>query len=239
MKHREALIVAEWLVKDLRPGCERIEIKGSVCRGKPQVKDIEVLAIPILKPTRPEFGKPIDLTPLDRILRQLVETDGMLKPVKGGEKFKQFEIKRLEEFGIAEPLNPFKLDLFLCTPPSQWGVLSVIRTGPDDFSQWMVTQKHLGGALPDGFFVRHNVVWAEGTEVPNKPEEAARMMRASNSLEMPEEMHFFAFCGLEWIEPEKRVARWAPPAAKAASPHLPASTTRKDTAPLSAKMGGE
>ena len=140
MKHKDALYVAEWLVDELRPGCERIEIAGSIRRGKEDVKDIEIVAIPILKPPRPEFGKPVDKTPLDRILRQLEEMGGMLKTVKGGNKFKQFEIRRLAEFGIAEPLNPFKLDLFLVTPPSQWGVEFMIRTGPSDFSQWMVTQ---------------------------------------------------------------------------------------------------
>jgi len=208
MQHKDALFVAEWLVDELRTGCERIEIGGSIRRGKADVKDIEIVAAPILKAPRPEFGKPIDLTPLDRILRQLVETDGMLKAVKGGEKFKQFEIARLEEFGIAEPLNPFCLDLFLCTPPSQWGVEFVIRTGPGDFSQWMVTQKSKGGALPDGFFVRHNVVWVEWTEVPNKAEEAARMMNSNNARFMPEEGDWFNFCGLDPIQPDKRVAKW-------------------------------
>ena len=204
MLHRDALIVAEWLVDYLLPGCERIEIAGSIRRRKPHVKDIEIMAVPILKPPRPEFGKPVDLTPLDRILRQLVETDGMLMPVKNGPKYKQFEIRRLAEFGIAELLNPFKLDLFLVTPPSQWGVAMVIRTGPDLFSHKVVTQRSRGGALPDGHFVRHNVVWLDGTEVPSKPEEAARVMDASNSLEMPEEIDFFTFCKLPWMDPNRR-----------------------------------
>jgi len=208
MKHKDALYVAEWLVDELRPGCERIEIAGSIRRGKEDVKDIEIVAIPILKPPRPEFGKPVDKTPLDRILRQLEEMGGMLKTVKGGNKFKQFEIRRLAEFGIAEPLNPFKLDLFLVTPPSQWGVEFMIRTGPSDFSQWMVTQKSKGGALPDGYFVRHNVVWADGTEVPNKAVDAVSMMNSDNARFMVEEGDWFNFCEMNWIDPNKRMARW-------------------------------
>jgi len=206
--HKDALYVAEWLVDELRPGCERIEIAGSIRRGKEDVKDIEIVAIPILKPPRPEFGKPVDKTPLDRILRQLEEMGGMLKTVKGGNKFKQFEIRRLAEFGIAEPLNPFKLDLFLVTPPSQWGVEFMIRTGPSDFSQWMVTQKSKGGALPDGYFVRHNVVWADGTEVPNKAVDAVSMMNSDNARFMVEEGDWFNFCEMNWIDPNKRMARW-------------------------------
>jgi len=208
MKHDHALKVGNFLVNKMQPGCERIEIAGSIRRGKADVKDIEIVAIPILKPPRPEFGKPIDKTPLDRQLRWL-ERDGVLKRVKGGDKFKQFEIGRLAEFGIDQPLNPFKLDLFLVTPPSQWGVELVIRTGPSDFSQWMVTQKSKGGALPDGYFVRHNVVWAEGTDVPNKAGDVVKMMTPDNHIEMPEEADWFAFCGLGLIEPGKRTAGWS------------------------------
>ena len=208
MKHDHALKVGNFLVNKMQPGCERIEIAGSIRRGKADVKDIEIVAIPILKPPRPEFGKPIDKTPLDRQLRWL-ERDGVLKRVKGGDKFKQFEIGRLAEFGIDQPLNPFKLDLFLVTPHSQLGVDLVIRTGPSDFSQWMVTQKSKGGALPDGYFVRHNVVWAEGTDVPNKAGDVVKMMTPDNHIEMPEEADWFAFCGLGLIEPGKRTAGWS------------------------------
>ena len=220
MKHQDALYVARWLVEQLRGGCERVEIAGSVRRGKAEVKDIEIVAVPIQKAPRPEFGqKVIHKTPVDKILFDLVEIDGMLKPKMGGEKFRKFEIRRLAEFGLDEPVNPFYLDLFLCTPPSQWGVEFMIRTGPSDFSQWMVTQRSKGGALPDGYFVRHNVVWVEGTEVPSKAGEAIKMMTEGNHIEMAEEEDWFRFCGLEWIEPGKRVARWGAPL-PAASPQM-------------------
>ncbi len=191
MLHKDALFVAEWLVDELQESCERIEIAGSIRRGKPDVKDIEIVAIPILKPPRPEFGKPIDKTALARKLRWL-EYDGMLKHIKGGDKFKQFEIRRLVDFGISEPLNPFKLDLFLVTPPAQWGVQMVIRTGPAEFSQWMVTQKSKGGALPNIAKVRGGAVHARKNQV----------------IPMDEEQDFFAYCSLAWIDPEKRTARW-------------------------------
>ena len=41
-----AIIIASRLVKDLMPACERIQVVGSVRRGKPAVKDLDVLVIP-------------------------------------------------------------------------------------------------------------------------------------------------------------------------------------------------
>lgn len=207
MKYKDALRVAEWLADELSPGCERIEIAGSIRRRKPDVKDVEIVAIPSKKVPRPEFGEPVDNSILARQLRSL-EEDLMLKRIKGGEKYLQFEIRRLVEFCIPEPLNPFCLDLFLVTPPSQWGVEYLIRTGPGDFSRWIVTQKSKGGALPDGYFVKHNVVWTFGTQVPNKAEDATEIMCELNSVVMPEERHYFELCGLPWTEPAKREARW-------------------------------
>lgn len=42
----EALKIAEAVLKELGPHCERIAIAGSVRRRKPEVKDIEIVAIP-------------------------------------------------------------------------------------------------------------------------------------------------------------------------------------------------
>lgn len=207
MKYKDAVRMATWLRDRLAPGCERIEIAGSVRRRKPDVKDIEIVAIPIAKPPRPVFGEPADMTELDRRLR-LLEQDGFLRRVKGGKKYRQYQIRRLEEFGIGEPVNAFCLDLFLVTPPSQWGVEFMIRTGPSNFSRWMVTQQSKGGALPDGYFVKHNVVWAFGTQVPNQAKDAVEMVCDLNSVEMPEERYYFELCGLPVIDPWKREARW-------------------------------
>lgn len=46
MSLREALGLARILADDLRPHCSRIEIAGSIRRGKAWVNDIEIVAIP-------------------------------------------------------------------------------------------------------------------------------------------------------------------------------------------------
>jgi hypothetical protein len=109
---------------------------------------------------------------------------------KSGDRYKQLWLKYA---GIA-------VDLFLVLPPAQWGVQAVIRTGPAEFSHWMVTKKSKGGALPDGYIVEDGVV---GKRVFSLKGEVR-----GNAISMPEEIDFLNFCGLGWIEPKDRVARW-------------------------------
>lgn len=210
MNHSTAFTIAQSLVEHLRPACTRIEIKGSLARQKPDVGDIEILAVPDLTPVpraRLEFGKPIPRlykTALDKLLDEMCD-DRAIKMLADGDRFKKLW---LNYAGI-------KVDLFLNIPPSQWGVQSVIRTGPEDFSHWVVTYRdyeHRRGALPKGFFVRHQVVWVQSEidkyKIPGNPNKAIPLMTDSNHLTMPEEIDFLNFLQLGWIEPKDRVAKW-------------------------------
>jgi len=208
MKRDVALKAAESLVEHLRPTCERIEVKGSVSRFKPDVKDIEILVVPDLTPVpraKLEFGKPIPplyKTRLDQALVQMVNEDA-IRIDENGPRKKTFYLKYA---GIA-------VDLFICIPPSEWGVQAVIRTGPSDFSHWCVTRKSRGGSLPDGYFVKHQMVWIESEisklEVSWNPDYAITSLNDTNHLSMPEEIDFLKFLNLGWIEPKDRVAKWA------------------------------
>ncbi len=187
MKHDNAQLVAERLIGWLDPVCERIEVAGSVRRGKAEVKDIEILAIP--KPEMPKvsFGQ---TKVFPRLLEQALYTmetlRGLIEPIKGGMKYKQFWL-------LESHTRLIMVDLFLVTPPSVWGVQMVIRTGPMEFSQWMVTPKSKGGALPDGHHVEQGAVWRDIDDL---------------RIETQEEKDFFHLCGLEYIEPCNRKARW-------------------------------
>ena len=201
MKHVDALKVAESLVEHFRPACERIEIKGSLCRLKPDVKDIDILAVPGLIPLpmpRAQFGQGVPVVHkimLDKSIFEICQ-EGWMKPAQKneGERLKKFDI------AVKEYSNSIRLDLFLVLPPAQWGVLFVIRTGPFDFSQWCVTQRHKGGCLPNLFRVQDGAVWMG--EIPEKDPDPLGMMV------MPEEINFLNFLGLGWIEPKDRVAKW-------------------------------
>mgnify|MGYP000844719369 CR=1 FL=1 len=207
MKHDVALKVAEALVEHLRPACERIEIKGSVSRFKPGVKNIEILVVPDLsKVARAPlvFGQPVPrlyATKLDQVLDEMVK-DNAIRLDADGSRMKKLYLKYA---GIA-------VDLFICIPPSDWGVSAVIRTGPADFSHWCVTNKSKGGGLPNGCFVKHQVVWIANEiskdEVGENADKAIELLTAANHLSMSEEIDFLKFVGLDWIEPKDRVAKW-------------------------------
>lgn len=175
MNHAKAFEIANNLVMRMRSVCERVEIGGSIRRGKADVKDIEIVAIPFFQTDM--FGgsllsHSLDVFPWER--------DGVLE--KSGHKYKKVALNA----GI-------NLDVFIVTPPAQWGVQMVIRTGPSDFSHWIVTKRSMGGALPDYYFVKDGSIW-DG--------------RDGSKFNTPEEKDFFRLCGLKLIEPALREAKW-------------------------------
>ena len=93
------------------PHCYRIEIAGSIRRKKPEVKDIEIVAIP----------KPYDIglfqSGIAVVINQWAKVKGEL-PCK--------YTQRILPEGI-------KLDLFFAQPDN-WGLIYAIRTGSAEFS---------------------------------------------------------------------------------------------------------
>lgn len=96
-----ALCVAEAVLAELAPGCERIALAGSARRRKPQVSDLELVAIP--RPQTDLYGTPTGSL-LDPILEGLVAA-GRMQSIKGGSRYKQFLLVR----------SGMVLDLFLVT----------------------------------------------------------------------------------------------------------------------------
>jgi hypothetical protein len=180
-------------------------IAGSVRRMSQDVHDIELVSKPILKAPRPEFGGPLYKTEFDKVLARL-EEQGYIHFLMGGEKLKKYEVHLLA-FGLVQTLNPFKVEFYQCTPPAQFGVLLAIRTGPakddNNFSKWIVTQRKNGGALPNGYRVKHAAVWRED-QIDAKDEP----IKGESPISMPDEMDFFNFLEVKWIQPANRRAMW-------------------------------
>lgn len=201
---------ARYVAEDLRSKIESACVPGkcltvgSVRRGKRDVHDIEILGMPILRAPRPEFGQAVFEIMLDKTLYDLVQ-EGWIRGVSGGPRAKKFSIC-LEKYNLRS-LNPFMLELYLVRPPAQWGVLSLIRTGPakqeDNFSKWCVTNRSSGGMLPDGYRVKHGAVW-KTEQIDYRGEPRAGEL----PIEMPEEEDFFKFMGMRFVEPSERHARW-------------------------------
>ena len=78
------------------------------------------------------------------------------------------------------------VDLFI-TDWDRWGWIFLLRTGPAEFSHWLVKSKRYGGGLPS--YLRAD----EGA-----------LCRGSEMLVTPEEQDVFALLGLPWMEPSER-----------------------------------
>lgn len=178
MELQQAKQIADGLVKDLLPFCERAEIAGSIRREKPEVKDIEIVAVPKLLPITDMFGASVGTSSAIEENIQSLLTSWNAYTIKNGEKYKMIA---LADHGI-------KLDLFIVTKES-WGVQFVIRTGPSDFSHWLVTQKRFGGAMP-----AHAKV------------EGGRIIVANKPIETNEEIDVFNFLQIKMQEPKLRSA---------------------------------
>lgn len=176
LPHPVVLPTALRLADALRPYCRRIEAAGSLRRETPTVGDIEIVAIP----RRPAdlFGNdlPGEPTALDRFLAERHVT-----LTKNGPRYKQFTYGR------------HQVDLFLPTPAT-WGSVFTIRTGPWEFSRWLVTSKAAGGAAPSGLVFRDGRLYVGG-----------------RPLLTPEESDVFAALGLAYIPPAERFGPVAAP----------------------------
>ena len=112
MELSRALKIAQRVVKELEPHCERIAIAGSIRRKKPQVKDIEIVAIP----------KPYDIGLFSSGIALVVN---QWQKVKGELPCKYTQ--RILPEGI-------KLDLFFATR-NNWGLIFPLRTGSAAYSR--------------------------------------------------------------------------------------------------------
>lgn len=211
LKHEDAKKIADFLIPHFEPLCEPgcCQVAGGIRRGKAFVHDLEMVVKPVPKIPRPVFGVKVSKdnamkTLLDQKLYQLMQ-EGYLCFQSGAEKNKKYWID-LTKFDLKDDTD-FTLDLWITTPPAQYGVNLLIHTGPgspqDHFSKWIVTPRSSGGALPDGYRVKHNAVWrVDQLDAKDKPFEG------ESPVPMPTEDDFLAFLGLHDLQPSERHANW-------------------------------
>jgi DNA polymerase/3'-5' exonuclease PolX len=180
----EAEALADEVVDLLAPVTDRIAVAGSIRRKRPDVGDLEVVAIPAVVMAEEQVDmfttRQVAVDLLDSRCRQL-RADGVFadRLDKNGRPAFGSLYKRLSYRGVA-------LDLFSCRE-SNWGVILLIRSGPSAFSRAFVTQRRLGGLLPNDLRVEDGALW-----------------RGAERLSTPEEQDCFRLAGLPWLAPEQR-----------------------------------
>lgn len=187
-----AIEAAQKLVSLLQPACERIEIAGSLRRAKPQVRDIELVAIP-----RWEDRSTGDLWATSPAVDVLEEVISRLL-FNGAIEARQVENHRANgTVELQTKLGPaFKalvfdeipVDLFIVRAPATWGVIFGLRTGPGAWNTQLVTECQAIGRRVEGGQV---VMWHG----------ASGSWRA---VPTDEERDFFEALGQAWVEPRER-----------------------------------
>ena len=191
-EREQALPIANEIVEIIAPHSKQVMICGSIRREKPFVKDIEIVYEPIVYKNQGDlFGdeKGVDRSMVLDRLNELVDA-GELEQARDengsarwGLKYQKAVYKR------------FRIDLFAVTPPAQWGVIVAIRTGPADYSRWLVCPNRWGGAMPNSMKVNSGRLLRIGL-----------FEKIEAELEIPTEKAFFEAIGEPYVEPCDRQA---------------------------------
>jgi hypothetical protein len=175
IKREDALPIANTLIEMLAPACVWIEVAGSLRRGRPDVGDIELVALP--------SGDPASLdNPLLRLLNRLVDERTITKATYGE--------KRMTRWG--QKLRGFLYDgvLVELSLVDLWnrGRIFWLRTGPDNDREGRANT-YLQTAIKrrSGLDSRDGYLWHK-----------------DQKLYVPDESAYFRLLGMPWIPPEER-----------------------------------
>jgi DNA polymerase/3'-5' exonuclease PolX len=195
----EALMIANHFIEHIASACDQIYIAGSIRRQRPEVGDIEIVAVPSIQEMHvdlfSEVVERVDL--LDRLLNEYLADGVVQKRVseKGATAWGKLH-KRLIFDGAP-------VDLF-CAEADRLGVILAIRTGPAEYSHALVSGPNVRlprgrvGLLPERFRVQDGWLTyrVSGQRIPTPTEEG-----------------FFSLIGVPYQEPPGRgaLAASAPP----------------------------
>lgn len=176
----EAIEVAEAVRDSLEPVCQRIQIVGSLRRGKPAVGDIELLYVPKWAEQRDGLFdvKKFDLS--EALLHRLLSSGIIEKrPNVNG----HFAWGSKNKLGL-HAQSGIPVDFFSCEPQN-WFVSLVVRTG----SKFTNITLANGAIKKGGYLLAYGsgIQWSDGS------------VEAATS-----ERHLFDLCGVPYLEPEQR-----------------------------------
>lgn len=123
---------AERLVERLTPHCSRIEIAGSIRRGKAECADIDLVVIPSLHEERDIFG-----TVVRRVNLAWKAVDEWATAEKWAVRQAGAEI-------VSFVARDVQVDIFW-TEPDRWGTTLLCRTGSKEHNIWLCNRAVAAG----------------------------------------------------------------------------------------------
>ena len=127
----DARAVARELSPILEPHCERIEVVGSVRRGRRDVHDVELLCISKVRRCLDLFGDVVEeISELNAHLDALVDGGDLLH--KRPNKLGRYTYGPLNKLLVHVP-SGIPVDVF-STTSDNWGMALLVRTGPAEFN---------------------------------------------------------------------------------------------------------
>jgi DNA polymerase/3'-5' exonuclease PolX len=180
---------AQQLVQLLLPLCERIEIAGSIRRGKEMVKDIDLVVIPKMtsKTTLFEPTK-IEETEFHATLATTMQLTA------DGPSIIRGTMPLMASWDF-DPRRSIDVDVYIAKPES-WATLLLIRTGSAEHNIWMCARaRACGGKLhADG----------SGLEVPGQYDPIAQRTENNQVLRPKTEEEIFKALGIPMPAPNQR-----------------------------------
>lgn len=173
------------LVAMLRDGCERVEVAGSIRRGKAAVSDVELVVVPRMSPDL--FGGP-GFDELNTCVVLAVQAGHLHWRDRNGRVSREppslADRKYYALIAELPGVQGMPVDLFAVRAPAQWGAIMAIRTGPADYSARLVTTARKRGYKCDE---GHLVSLTDG-----------------ETRDTATEREFVEACGLAYQEPRDR-----------------------------------
>lgn len=178
MPLEEARGIAQEVKALIKPYCASVVIAGSIRRQKSEVGDIELVCIPSYESERKRVDlftvADVRINRLDQGLKELAR-EGIIKPRLKENKSRIAWFGEHESRYIAATyMEKIGVDVFMILPDRDdwYGWHLLLRTGPGDANQLLVTEQFIGGLLPYGVRVKDGIVYKHGEPYPLEDEAA-------------------------------------------------------------------
>jgi len=176
MPYRDALNIALKYWKEFIPLCEKVKVAGSLRRGKPEVKDIEIVCLP----KKIWLPDPELTTLFESVLKQyptpeFVTYVDTMKRTKGNAYGKYTQIVLPENI---------KLDLFIANE-NNFGLTMLLRTGSDKYNIRIMEELHMRGFECEGGYLYYK--------------------NSDIMIPVAEEEDFYKVTGIKYTKPTERI----------------------------------